>query len=126
MLNVNYMNLSEQGLINQAVIDMNNYEEGQKYQNVRAYTRVQLGDIEKIEKYLQRAELLGNDNERAQATLARKRAQEILTRDARMNFNKKEDKTLSYAEIKMNNIKRGIEASQNRSFGCNNRKSLFR
>lgn len=125
MLNINYGALDGQELINQSISDINNYEERQKYQTVQAYTRVQLSDIVKIEKHLQRAELLGNDNERAQAKEVRKIAQKILTRDARIDFSEKEVKTLSYADIKRANIKRGLEASQNRVFGYNNRKSIF-
>ena len=126
MLNVNYGALDAQELINQSISDINNYEERQKYQTVQAYTRVQLSDIVKIERHLQRAELLGNESQRAQAKEVRKRAQEILTRDARIDFSeKKEIKTLSYADIKRANIKKGIEASQNRCFGYNNRRSIF-
>lgn len=79
MLTKNYTGLNEIDLVNQANEDMNKYETGGKY------STVQLSDIQKIETFLQRAEFVGV----AGGAETRKRAQEILTRDAGIQFTKK-------------------------------------
>lgn len=79
MLNVNYTGLNETDLVAQATKDIQAYENGGQY------SIVQLGDLQLIEKALQRSEFHGV----AGGTEARQRAQEILTRDAGIQFTKK-------------------------------------
>ena len=79
MLTVNYTGLKEIDLVAQATKDIDVYENGGQY------SAIQLSDLQVIEKQLQRAEFYGVVG----GTEVRKRAQEILTRDAGIQFTKK-------------------------------------
>lgn len=79
MLSKIYFNLSGNDIVNQANEDMSAYENG------GTYSVVTLADIQRVEKYLQRAEFTGT----AGGKEARLRAQQILTRDAGIKFAEK-------------------------------------
>lgn len=79
MLNVNYTSLKETELVAQATQDIQAYEAGGQY------SRVQLSDLQAIEKHLQRAEFHGV----AGGVETRKQVQDILTRDAGIKFGEK-------------------------------------
>lgn len=107
MLNVNYTGLNETELVAQATKDIDVYENGGQY------SAVQLNDLQVIEKALQRSEFVGV----AGGAETRKRAQEILTRDAGIQFTKKDYKPQERQGI--TNMKRNaevLECKSNRSY----------
>ena len=107
MLNVNYAGLKETDLVAQATKDINVYENGGQYSSI------QLSDLQVIEKQLQRAEFVGI----AGGAETRKRAQEILTRDAGIKFAEKSSMLQERQGI--TNTKRNaevLECKANRAF----------
>lgn len=107
MLNVNYAGLKEAEIVAQATKDIETYENGGQYSSI------QLNDLQVIEKQLQRAEFYGM----AGGVEARQRAQEILTRDAGIQFAKKDYKPQERQGI--TNMKRNaevLECKSNRSY----------
>lgn len=107
MLNVNYTSLKETELVAQATKDIQAYETGGQY------SIVQLNDLQLIEKAMQRAEFYGV----AGGVETRKQVQDILTRDAGIQFTKKTSMLQERQGI--TNMKKNaevLECKSNRSY----------
>lgn len=106
MLNVNYAGLKEAEIVAQATKDIETYENGGQYSSI------QLNDLQVIEKQLQRAEFYGM----AGGVEARQRAQEILTRDAGIQFTKKSFVQPHQGAQNQKNLAQALENRGNRTF----------
>lgn len=106
MLNVNYAGLKETELVAQATKDIQAYETGGQY------SIVQLSDLQAIEKHLQRAEFYGV----AGGVETRKQVQNILTRDAGIQFAKKSYIQPHQGVQNQKNLAQALDNKANRTY----------